>query len=223
MGARSDMKWPWGCRPVEKVVLPKEHAECLRCLCEVIAKTYYKWRLYKCVYLPRASQQDRDSRIELLNSVAPGFFGVVQQVLISDLKMAICRLLDSKQSCRKGEDKNMVLWLLQDIADSADAPAISAKTSEILGSIKQSSSALLKQRNKLLAHADYKVYSDPDRGQLPKFGLGEMETILSRIFELINMFAKHFEAPWDSLDEIPEFPGDCKKIIDLLEGSPKGT
>jgi len=100
--------------------------------------------------------QSADDTIELFNSAAPDFCGLVQTLLHDSMALRICRLTDRPTSGRgQSQQDNMTLMFLA--KSIKDIPETSAVRSSVIDSAKQA--AILAEpfrqwRNKVIAHPD---------------------------------------------------------------------
>jgi hypothetical protein len=81
-------------------------------LAEVFSKFFHecaglhaKWN--ECIALFGTNQ----GRIDILNSAASGFFGMVQRVLWEDVLLHICRLTDDRKVGRRNRETLSIFWL----------------------------------------------------------------------------------------------------------------
>jgi hypothetical protein len=103
------------------------------------------WRHYQILF------EEGELRRTMLHRIAPIFFGDLNQVLIEQLVLQICKLTDPEiQSGRK----NLTLDYLVENADFSAAPAEQGSAQALRDRINGFRAQILPARNKLISHLD---------------------------------------------------------------------
>ncbi len=103
------------------------------------------WRHYEILF------EEGELRRTLLHRVAPTFFGDLNQVLIEQLVLQICRLTDP--AVTNGRTNLTLDYVLQEV-DFTGAPEQQARATALRDSIKVFRSKVVPARNRLIGHLD---------------------------------------------------------------------
>ena len=117
-----------------------------------------------------------EENLKLLNTTAPSFFKIVQELFIADVVMGISRLMDPP-AMGKNENLSMASLRIVDIKTQA----IYAK---ILQNIVPQCRAISTWRRKKLAHNDLKFALRLSR--LPRLHLAKIDRIIALLFDAVN-------------------------------------
>lgn len=130
------------------------------------------WSLYRQLY------GSSGSRVELLNRVASGFFSRLQWIMLDDVVMSICRLLDPMAIGRR---KNLVLEsMLAAIPQGCMVVARRALSDRLLV-LAGITEGFRKRRNRALAHLDLAHLLDPGSDPIPGISRESVERALKEI------------------------------------------
>jgi hypothetical protein len=103
------------------------------------------WRHYEILF------EEGDLRRTLLHRIAPVFFGDLNQLLIEQLVLQICRLTDPPVTMRR---TNLTIDYVMREADFSGAPEDLARVTALRDSIHQFRSKIIPARNRLIGHLD---------------------------------------------------------------------
>ncbi len=103
------------------------------------------WRHYQILF------EEGGLRRKLLHRIAPVFFGDLNQVLIEQLVLQICKLTDCEKTIGRN---NLTVDYLVNNADFSDTPDELVKIKTLRDSIHQFRSTILPARNRLISHMD---------------------------------------------------------------------
>jgi hypothetical protein len=139
-----------------------------------------KWKQYRILF------GESPERVELLNSVAGFFFGVIEQVLWEDTILHIARLTDSLQSV--GEDNLTLLRLAETVQD----PTLAEEVKKLVEQAQSAAVSARIWRNKHLAHRDLALALDPRAEPLPGISRKQMEDALASMRKILNKIEVHY-------------------------------
>ena len=103
------------------------------------------WRHYEILF------EEGELRRNLLHRIAPTFFGDLNQVLIEQLVLQICRLTDPEITMGR---TNLTIDYVVRNADFSAAPGDLARITVLRDSIHQFRSKIVSARNRLIGHLD---------------------------------------------------------------------
>lgn len=150
------------------------------------------------------------ARIERMNDVAPGFFGLVQSLMIEAMVIRLCRITDGAGT---GKRTNLPLRCIL----SALPPEMSQHEDDLKGMILNAETLVDRVRpwrNKRLAHLDYDHAMSENH---QKFSIGYTE-IRKSIEAIHAVLDRTSVIAWDTAIS-PEFfpaPGTASSLISVL-------
>lgn len=149
-------------------------------------------------------------RIELLNDTASSFFAVLQRVLWEQMIISLSRLTDAHE---RGENKNLTVGILLELAIDNNWEFVQDIESKLL-KIKETSAAIRKWRNKVVAHRDLPTALS-EGALLDKVDLHQVDDLLRLIGNVVNLaYIKltNAEQSWDLISD-----GDVDALIHHLK------
>ena len=154
-----------------------------------------------------------EERIALLNSSSSSFFYHLQFILLDDIELVICKLLDP---AKQGSNLNLTLERLLMLID--DSIKIKSELIRKLAEARDASKSLREKRNKRLSHFDLQVSISRPAEFFTKASRIEIENILTLIRDFLNLIDSHF---WDSTLAYEHFSssGDAESLINSLKKS----
>jgi hypothetical protein len=165
---------------------------------------HYKWEQY-CELFGKDQQ-----RVELLNKVAPRFFGYLQHTLFDDIQLHLARLTDPPQT---GSGKNQNLTMRRFTQLIAD-PKFKSEVEKLLEEVEQKCEFARQWRNKVLAHLDVNTRAKPQL--LPPRTRKQVKDALEAMRHLMNSIAKHYGLAEFFYEMIPKV-GDAATLVHRLE------
>lgn len=131
-------------------------------------------------------------RVDLLNKCASGFFYFIQEVLINDIYICLCKLTDSAYSknSKKNKTKNLSLFQLQLELGKHYNMDLAIKNCAILCTLKRKIEPFDKWRNKKLAHSDWDTHFKVE--PLPDIHQELIEEVLLMIRNYLNSIEQHY-------------------------------
>lgn len=167
---------------------------------------HLKWKDFRALF---ASSRER---VDLLNRVAPDFFGNLQRMMFEDTLMHLCRLTDPPQSM--GHD-NLTLQRLPDCCISVTA--LCSQVQSNVDAAKQQTQFARDWRNRALAHREL---SQPTGLQpLAPANLQSVEDALEKIRETMNCIEQHYQNSIVNYAESVEPPGGVESLLRHLKKS----
>ncbi len=166
---------------------------------------HLKWKDFRALF---ASSRER---VDLLNRVAPDFFGNLQRMMFEDALMHLCRLTDPPQSM--GHDN----LTLQRLPNSITDPKLSTQVQSNVDVAKQQTQFARDWRNRALAH---KELPQPMGLQpLAQANLQSVEDALEKIRQTMNCIEQHYQGSPVNYAESVEPPGGVESLLRHLRRS----
>jgi hypothetical protein len=135
--------------------------------------------------------QSADDTIELFNSAAPDFCGLLQTLLHDSMALRICRLTDQPTSgSRQDPQDNMTLMFLA--KSIKDIPETAAIGSDVIDSAKQArilAEPFRQWRNKVIAHPDLTTAT---QGFPDDFTNAQLTDVVAQIERCLKLVADKF-------------------------------
>jgi transcriptional regulator with XRE-family HTH domain len=131
-----------------------------------------------------------DLRRELLKSIAPTFFGDLNEMLIEHLILQICKITDREES---REHKNLTVTFLINNSDFSAAPVQLKRLKSLSDSMHAFRAKILPARNRLIGHLDRhsvldgKALGGADEGEWVQFWLD--------LQSFVNIMHQHYIDP----------------------------
>ena len=148
------------------------------------------------------------ARIDLLNIVAPFFFGVLSRTLFEDILLHLARMTDPARSF--GKDNLTVHKLPELIVD----PTLRIDVELALGRVNLTCDFARQWRNRRLAHSDLLTARNPQL--LPAASRQCIEDALATIRELLNRLELHYRSSEVGYEFTNE-PGGAELLVYYLE------
>ncbi len=183
---------------------PQLEAE-INALWQEIAWLHMKWAEYDALY-------GRDAeRIELLNSVADQFFGVVEMVLWGDLLLHISRLTGSPRSAGK---HSLTVRRLPQLVDSVAAAAVGQAVQEAVDSAAFAKPA----RDKLYAHTDLAIATGAAAATFDLGSRTQMREALGKLVAAIDSVTLRYSESTNGFDFSHGF-GTAEDVVKALQAN----
>ena len=189
--------------------MPPEVTGVFRPLQDQLVLMRTKWTLFRQVFGTDAE------RIELLNRFAPGFFGMVQEIMYDDLVQSLFRLTDPAATCAHPNlCLNRLAKVLKDTGTTV-AASVQARSQAIGGLL----APFADWRNHRTAHNDLETAQacHLELSSLKGPSRVLIEDVLVRAGQLMNEAAAYYgEGPMEYEGTIPP-PGDGDALVRRLE------
>ena len=182
-----------------------EHRELLNAIeCEFI-QLVYRWQLFCQLF------DSGQENIDLLNNSGSNVFQLLQKLIIDDVMMALCRLLDPDRSM--GHENASIRNLLKKVKgrlSEETSMEVDAKLSELYEHMKKISTL----KNKALSHSDFEHVLNAE--PLPRPTYGELEKSIDAICSILNTLTGELHDYSASL--VPKMPcgHDGNKLLSVL-------
>lgn len=148
--------------------------------------------------------------VELLNSIDGHCFGFIQRIYNDSIVLSLTKLLDPKGS---GNNKNIVLETLINDVNNSD---IKIELYEQLEVVREISQRYKKQRNKVIAHSDYKTHFKEENTYFAVNDT-ELNEIIALIILIINKVEETTNYPIYSYELIYDVGADCETLLYKLK------
>ena len=151
-----------------------------------IANMHLNWN-----YFIRLFATDEAS-IDLMNSVAPSFFSMMDRILRSDNLLRICRLSDPSFSDPAETKENASLPRLVDKVQGLLPEGDLKHSTGLLSQLKVQSKPIRDLRNKRLAHSDFDEVLRLRDEPLPGITMTQVEEVMGTIRDIFSLVEGHF-------------------------------
>jgi hypothetical protein len=189
-------------------LIPLELSEKYMVLVQEVCHLHRKWGVFRQLYA------SGDDVIDLLNTSAPGFFRVYQDLLANDVILTISRLIDPKRTL--GKD-NLTLEQLVHSIDGGKYPKLRAEIEQLYAESKDKCRFTKDHRNKRIAHND--LTTSLQVNPLPSPTETNIEEALESIRNVMNAVLRYFhnmDIATVNYSHLVTTPGDGTKMISRL-------
>ncbi|MGH7772381.1 MAG: hypothetical protein ACREQA_09090 [Candidatus Binatia bacterium] len=166
---------------------------------------HLKWKEYRALF--GTSQE----RIDFLNEAAPAFFGDLQDILLNDVLLHLCRLTDPPKSAGK---PNLTIECLPPLISDA---ALRGRVKELLERAKDKTSFAREWRNRRLAHREFPVTVEVDTRSLTPGSRQDVEEALAAIRAVMNCIEVHYQKSTVLYEHSIEGLGGVDALLKCLE------
>lgn len=166
-----------------KIPMPTCIAEIYDELRSEVTWLHGRWICYRQLYATSPK------RIDLLNESASTFFYIIEDVLLSDVQISLCKLTDPAES---GKYKNFSLKQLQARLDEGADQSLSADCKALLKVLSTQCSLFRTRRHKKLAHLDLAVALRTPPYPLPGVSRDMIENALDTVRRFLNAIERHY-------------------------------
>ncbi len=138
--------------------------EDVEAFCDACVSLRSVWEHYRILY------EGSDLKRELLQTVAPTFFGDIRAMMVEHLVLKICAITDPLETMKR---KNLTMQFLLANCDFSAMPGVLAKLEPISERIHKFRDIILPPRNRFISHLDLEAIrvGDPLGGAEEKQGL----------------------------------------------------
>lgn len=191
---------------VSKQPMPNDMKDAYERLHQEVSGLHAKWKIFRQLY--SASEE----RIALLRDTTPGFFGLIQLVLLDDISLSISRLTDPLKST--GKDNLSLQRLVERIEAETDADFL-VKTQKSIEGIQEHCSAFRVHRNRRIAHRDLKTVFGYHPEPLPNIEGKKIDDALKMIAAFMNEIQGRYEDAETAYDQVI-IQGDGDDLVFFL-------
>ncbi len=143
-----------------------------------LAVLFDRWQTYR--RLVQASQKERAA----LSRAAPGLWWLLVGLLVDDVQLSICRMLDHAQMPHDNATFEQLIKQLNGDAQYAGLDSI-------LGAAKTLATGIRERRHKQLAHADLLVATGQAPAVKTPFDDKDVDECLAKLAEILNAIRSH--------------------------------
>lgn len=166
-----------------------------------------RWTIYRQLYAKS------DKRLDMLNRTSAAFFIMVQELLIGDIQLTLCKLTDS---AGRGGKKRLSLEQLQKQVARHDQ-GLSSRLRQVLDDLKVKCQVFRRGRNERLAYLDFTTAMKKGAQPLPGVSRQMIEDALSLVREYMNTIERHY----DQSETLYQHPimgrNDGNALVSVLE------
>ena len=154
------------------------HDQLFESIDKCVAKLAYRWKLYGELF---DSGQDN---IDLLNASSASVFGLLQELMLDDVILTLCRLTDPAASGGGKDKENASINQLVKVSRSTADPAIAAEIDASVDRLDKLVKSLKIHRSKAVAHADLQHSLNAET--LPSITYDELEGAMKECYNLMG-------------------------------------
>lgn len=124
-----------------------------------VAEAHWRWKVWKQIYMiGPGGPAEASERMAMLDSAAPDFFRMLREILLQDVALRLCKLVDAGEGGpSKNRRRNLSLASAFDDAQPRLDSDTAGKVAAMLVNFKAASEPLVKWRHWVFAHDDYEV------------------------------------------------------------------
>lgn len=112
---------------------------------EVVIEIHFRWLTYRELFTVS------EARVDLLNECAGPFFVIIHELLLAEVQLDVCKLIER---ARSGKHENLSLEQLQERLTVNGDSSLAQQCSQFLAQIQMHAAHFRDRRNKKLAHID---------------------------------------------------------------------
>ena len=194
--------------------LPADVQATVRVLDYHVQDLHAKWVIY-CQLFGKSHE-----RYEVLNKAAGGVFGRIDQAMLEDSQLALCRLGDPAMARVKGGSvPNLTLRRLQEELGAAGQMTLKDELEPLLVDFDSACEQMRDRRNKRLAHFDRAMMVAADAGDitLTNASRREVKTALVALGAVMNHVLVHFGKSPTAYELFVPPPGDGDALAVVLQ------
>ncbi len=164
-------------------LIPEEINEVYEELKTEITWLHARWIIYRQLFA------ESDKRVDLLNECASVFFYIIQDVLLEEVLVSLCKLTDPARSRRF---ENLSLKQLQSRLGAHGDQKLAARTRSILDELHSKCEPFRVWRNKQLTHLDLTTAMKSSPDPLPGISRQMIEEALGLVRKYMNQIEGHY-------------------------------
>lgn len=142
-----------------------------------------RWQMYTELFRTNAA------RLELLNNSGSTFFVDLRRVLIDDVILGVCRMIEP---AGHGSRTNATLGRLALVSREEGDETLAGKLENALPEVTSETEALRKHRDKRIGHRDLNTVLKPEDNPLPGITADSIDHVLGLIGSFLNIYEDHF-------------------------------
>jgi hypothetical protein len=168
------------------MAIPPQFGDTWAFLHTEVLSLHGRWRNYRDLY------GSSPERIGLLNRTAPGFFAILQGILLNDVQLTLSKLADPAMTFKR---PNLTLETLFEAIKGLPEPQLATTLTPLLANYRAECEKVKARRNKDIAHFDFATQIEPARRAeiLPGPSRQEIDSALAALREFMMAVFGHFE------------------------------
>jgi len=180
-----------------------------------VAEAYWRWKVWKQLFMKaRGDRGEAKERLRVMNGMASDFFGMIHELLFSDIVVRICKLGDPRESnTPQGKRSNLTLEKLFNDADSRLSKAKKVRARKLLDRFKTDTTFFRLWRNRKEAHEDHLTATRIDL--LPAIKLRSIDRVLKSAATILRVLDPAAPACEFAYDQMIAF-GDGESMMFAL-------
>lgn len=185
-----------------------------------VADVHWRWKNWKQLFMcDPARSEETDDRFTLMDSVSPHFFILLKDVLLQDVALRLCKLIDPAESGPpKARRRNFSLLAALEDAKARPEFLNPSQVQALVSKMKSSSTPLIQWRNWIFAHDDYEVATGAHE---PSPLTDEhIESALRSAIEVMNLIDPQYGEVGFAYSEMIAL-GDADSLIQALRNAKK--
>ncbi|MEZ4679184.1 MAG: hypothetical protein R2932_33695 [Caldilineaceae bacterium] len=191
--------------------MPVEIREVFEALEQEVVWLHLKWQYYRQLF------GSSEERIELLNSFAPLFFKVCQDVLLDDVILSISRLSDPMKTGDRGSKKeSLSLLRLVNMVEPNEYPDLRPILQKLWGKVDNLCQPFRSHRHQRIAHNNWETIRSTSE-LLPGISRQSIEDALESIQRLMSAINEYFDDSVQSFVIMNPAAIDGEVLINHLE------
>lgn len=149
-----------------------------------LAWQFWRWSQFEKLF------GSEEARVTVLNSTAPMFFGIAQDLLWMDTLLGVSRLAGPAATGRgKGEKQNLSICRIPVLLTDA---TLRADVSKLIADVVRDSGFAMDWRNRHIAHRDLDLSLGRPASALPPASRLAVNTALDGIADVLNRLSLHY-------------------------------
>lgn len=170
--------------PEQTTRMPPSIADVFTSLKDLVVETHFRWLTYRELFA------SSPARVELLNECASHFFAIIQDILLTDVQLNLCK---ATEPARTGKYENLSLEQLQERLATHGEWSLAQRCGQLLRQIQSLSEHIRDRRNKKLAHSDLASALGTTPTPLPGVTRMAIEDTLHTVRTYMNAIESHYD------------------------------
>jgi hypothetical protein len=170
-------------RKAKSMPAPANVAAILQGLHANLVGLYVRWLMFRQLF------GTSKERVELLNRLAPAYFGIAQATVFDDVLRGIARITDKTVVC--GKDNLVLRQLIDELDPATQATEVAAPETK-QAAVAAAVGPITTTRHKRLSHRDMQFALNPTAHALPPMDRQLVDDALAAIADFMNTFLKLF-------------------------------
>lgn len=164
--------------------IPPAIAEVFTELKSLVIETHFRWLTYRELF------GTSRARVDLLNECAGPFFVIIHGVLLADVQLDLCKLMDPARTPRF---ENLSLAQLQERVASHGDSSLAERCDQLLAQVHVHAAHVRQRRNKKLAHIDLATALGNTATPLPAVTRQSIDGALGAVRAYMNAIEEHYD------------------------------